>query len=239
MKFRISTLYILHLQKIVRNVKHTIILSICLGISLKILSQSKDDLGISLGAGYYMGDINPVIPFYAPGIDLGIIYRHNLNMRHVIKFDANYVRLRAIDADFNDDYQQRRNATFATPAFDFALQFEFNFLPLKFAPKKFSLSPYVSAGIGTSFATRSQVKSLMFTLPFSIGVRTTLGRYWSMGMGWNYRKLFNDKLDGIENEVPNNMKSILHNNDWYSFLNIFITYKVFTTKQECAAYNTK
>jgi len=183
-----------------------------------------------------MGDINPTVPFYAPGIDLGIVFRHNLNMRHVIKFEANYVRLRANDADFSDDYQQRRNASFATPAFDFALQFEFNFLPLKFAPRKISFSPFVSSGLALDFATRSQVKSLMLSWPFAVGVRTTIGKYWSMGVQWNYRKLFNDRLDGVENEVPANMKSIWHNNDWISFANVFVTYKVFTTKQECPAY---
>ncbi|HOK50291.1 MAG: DUF6089 family protein [Bacteroidales bacterium] len=205
-------------------------------VTLFLLSQSKVDLGLAVGGGYYMGDINPTVPFYAPGIDLGIVFRHNLNMRHVIKFEANYVRLRANDADFSDDYQQRRNASFATPAFDFALQFEFNFLPLKFAPRKISFSPFVSSGLALDFATRSQVKSLMLSWPFAVGVRTTIGKYWSMGVQWNYRKLFNDRLDGVENEVPANMKSIWHNNDWISFANVFVTYKVFTTKQECPAY---
>jgi len=217
-------------------VKKVVVLLAFQCVTLFLLSQSKVDLGLAVGGGYYMGDINPTVPFYAPGIDLGIVFRHNLNMRHVIKFEANYVRLRANDADFSDDYQQRRNASFATPAFDFALQFEFNFLPLKFAPRKISFSPFVSSGLALDFATRSQVKSLMLSWPFAVGVRTTIGKYWSMGVQWNYRKLFNDRLDGVENEVPANMKSIWHNNDWISFANVFVTYKVFTTKQECPAY---
>jgi hypothetical protein len=204
--------------------------------SLIVLSQSKIDMGLAVGAGYYMGDINPTVPFYAPGIDLGITSRYNLNMRHVIKFEANYVRLHANDADFADDYQQRRNASFATPAFDFAFQFEFNFLPLKFAPRKLTVSPFVSSGLAVDLATRSQMKSLMLSWPFAIGVRATLGKFWSIGVQWNYRKLFNDRIDGVENEVPASMKSKLHNNDWFSFANVFVTYKLFTSKQECPAY---
>jgi hypothetical protein len=199
-------------------------------------SQSKIDMGLAIGGSYYNGDINPAQVFYSPGINLGITSRYNINMRHVIKFEADYVRLSARDADFSDDYQRQRNASFATPAFDFALQFEFNFLPLKFKSQKSTFSPFVSSGIAMDIASKSENKSLMFSLPFALGARFSVGKYWSTGIQWNFRKLFNDKIDGVENEVPNNLKSSFHNNDWFSFANIFLTYKLFTTKQECPAY---
>ncbi len=200
------------------------------------MAQSKADLGLAIGAGYYMGDINPNRIFYSPGIDLGITYRYNINQRHVFKFEANYVRVSARDIDFNDDYQQFRNASFATPVFDFAAQFEFNFLPIKFAERKMNFTPFISTGMAADVATRSAVKAIMVSWPFAFGARTTIGKFWSIGIQWNYRKLFNDLIDGQENQVPNSMKSIIHNNDWISFANIFVTYKLFTTKQECPAY---
>jgi hypothetical protein len=213
------------------------IIFIFLLFPILLYSQRKSDLGLSIGAAYYMGDINPVLPFYSPGIDLGIIYRYNFNVRYVLKLEANYMRLGANDADFTDNFQIARNQSFSAPVYDFAAQFEFNFLPLKFVARKFKFSPFFSSGIATQLMKSGATIKYSFVFPFAVGIRSTVGKNWSVGFQWNQRKMFNDKLDGVENLVTDDVKSIMHNNDWYSFANVFVTYKIFNFKDNCAAYD--
>lgn len=198
-----------------------------------LFSQRESDLGLTIGTAYYMGDINPITPFHSPKIDLGIIYRYNFNVRYVLKLEGNYMKLGASEANSIDAFQLSRNQSFEATVYDFAAQFEFNFLPLKFVGRKMGFSPFFSSGAAASFNERK----LSFVFPFAIGVKTTFGKNWSVGLQWNYRKMFNDKLDNVENLVSSNVeRSILHNNDWYSFANVFITYKLFNSNDECAAY---
>lgn len=216
--------------------KTLIILALLSGISA--YSQRKSDVGINFGASYYMGDLNPSIPFYSPQISGGINYRYNFNPRYVLKVEGNYLRLSANDADFSDLYQRVRNRSFSMKLYDFSSQFEFNFLPLKFAERKVSFSPFASAGIGGALALGSNyLNTFNYIFPFAIGGRVTLGKNWSVGLQWNFRKTFNDKLDnGVENLIEPSMRSIFNNNDWYSFAGLFVTYKIFDFKGECAAY---
>jgi len=197
-----------------------------------LYSQRKSDLGLCLGTAYYMGDVNPILPFSSPGINLGVVYRYNFNIRYVLKLEANYMKLGANDANFTDYFQLARNLSFNFPAYDFASQFEFNFLPLKFVARKFGLSPFISSGIAYKLMQNNNA----FVFPFALGVRSTIGENWSIGMQWNCRKTFNDKLDGVENLVDENLKSAIHNNDWYFFANVFITYKIFNSNDNCPAY---
>ena len=61
-----------------------------------------------------------------------------------------------------------------------------------------------------------------------------------MGAEWGFRKTFNDLLDGWspagQSLVPENVKSFLHNNDWYSIVGIFASYKIFYERGKCEAY---
>ena len=206
-------------------------------ISSSLLAQSKSDLGFVVGTAYYMGDINPTIPFYPPGLNIGATYRYNLNARYVIKGEINYLTISANDASSSDTYQKLRNSSFNSKFYDFAAQFEFNFLPLKFVERKVYFSPFVSAGFGAAeMLSSAYVKSIIPIFPAALGVRTTLGKKWSVGWQWNMRKTFTDKIDGVSNLISPSMQTRLNNNDWYFFSGLFLTYKVFDFPGECPAY---
>ena len=71
--------------------------------------------------------------------------------------------------------------------------------------------------------------------------RVTIGKKWSTGVQWSFRKTFNDiNIDGVNNSpLPPSMNSQLINNDWYSFAGLFITYKIFDFGITCPAYESK
>jgi len=215
---------------------------LCSLFCLPVFTQNKSDLGISLGTAYYMGDINPSTLFYSPKINAGIVYRYNFNTRYVFKSELNYVALSANDKDFSDPYQQARNASFSSELYDISTQFEFNFLPLIFKERKISLSPFVSTGLAAALILNSSSKkSFEFVYPFALGIRVTLGKKWSTGVQWSFRKTFNDtNIDGVDNSpLPPSMNSSLINNDWYSFAGLFLTYKIFDFGIPCPAYESK
>jgi hypothetical protein len=184
-----------------------------------------------------MGDINPTIPFNNPLLAGGALLRYNLNPRYVIKGSVTYVPLSATDVGSDDYYRLRRAASFSNNIMDFATQFEFNFLPYKFDEKKISFSPFLSTGIGCANLMGGNVgENFWVTLPFGAGIKFTFGKFWSAGWEWNFRKLFSDNFDGVENVGAADYSSIYHNNDWYSYSGIFLSYKLFNVNGTCPAY---
>jgi len=202
-----------------------------------IYAQKKSDVGISSGASYYLGDINPGRQFYSPHVFYGLVWRYNLNPRYVIKGTFTYIRVSATDADFTDPYQLIRRETFSTSLYDLGMQFEFNFLPYKFAERKIGLSPFVSAGVGVAYQLGVNLsKSINPVLPFTAGIKFSIYKRWSAGWEWSFRKTFNDNLDGNPNRNIGSSSTLLHNNDWYSYSGLFVAYKIFDTVSDCPAY---
>ena len=123
---------------------------------------------------------------------------------------------------------------------------EENFLPFVPNSGKWDCTPYVAGGLGYSLIVSSGVRTNLtssyiknpvahMTLPFGIGVKINLSRRVSAGGEWSFRKTFTDRIDFVQN--PAGESSIIHNNDWYSFAGIFITYKFFKFAQDCPAYS--
>jgi hypothetical protein len=201
-------------------------------------AQRKSDIGLIGGASYYLGDINHGQHFYSPSPAGGIIFRYNLNPRHSFRFSGIYTSLKGSDNDFEDAYQFQRNHSFKTSVIDLAITTEFNFMdyePTKL--RKNRHSPYVTAGIGYAsvIGTDAGAKSTT-TIIFGGGFKYNLARRWSMGAEWTFRKNLNDLLDGVEN-IGAEQGVFFHNNDWYSIIGIFVTYKIFNWREDCPAYD--
>jgi hypothetical protein len=201
-------------------------------------TQRNANFGVFAGTAYYMGDINPNRHFYRPSLSLGALYRLNLNTRYAIRGSAYYAHLSGSDLDFPKILHPDRPlspAIFTTSLIDLALQVEYNFLPFTPNVGKWSYTPYLTTGIAGALILGSDVTASYFiSFPFGAGLKVNLTSRISAGAEWSFRKTFSDSVDGLEN--PSGTKSILHNNDWYSFLGVFITFKFFNFAVECPAY---
>ena len=220
--------------------KHIIFIS-CIALTLTVSAQRKADIGVLLGGSYYLGDINPSKHFYSPSYTIGGIYRYNFNKRYSLRFNGLYTRLVGNDADFPErNNPLRPDVSFNTNVLDLVAQVEFNFQPYMTGNEKGEFSPYLSVGIGytaviSSSASNSAVTPTGTTnFPFSAGVKYNVDRRLSVGLEWSFRKTFSDTLDGVEGSIEN---GLLHNNDWYAFVGVFITYKFFKFAADCPAYN--
>ena len=96
-------------------------------------------------------------------------------------------------------------------------------------------TPYITTGFsGALILSSDPASDNLLSLPVGLGVKLNVSKRITAGAEWSFRKTFNDRLDGLEN--PSGKYSVLHNNDWYSFLGVFITYKFFNFAAECPAY---
>ncbi len=207
-----------------------------MSFTLLSFSQRNSDIGIFSGFSYYMGDINPKKYFYSPSPSFGGIYRYNINRRYALRANAFYGRLKGNDLDFPNHYHpDRPSVSFTTTLLDLGGNFEFNFLPYTPTINQWEYSTYITAGLGYSLILNSTAGARNhFTIPFGVGLKVNITNRLSSGAEMTFRKTFTDKIDGVENPLAS---SPVHNNDWYSFFGVFITYKFFKFAADCPAYN--
>ncbi len=196
--------------------------------SLNINAQkNRSDIGFQVGMASYMGDLNTNTLFNSPSTALGVHYRYNLNPRYLFKFTGSYMGVSANNIGIPPTYYNSVPSNFSTNLIDLAAQFEINFLPFTFADRKVGFTPFISAGVGYYYTISGPGPSLP-SLPFAMGVKWNFKKRWTIGAEWEHRKLFNDKFDGVENLLPaGESRSLLINNDWYSYFAVFISYKFF------------
>ncbi len=199
---------------------------------LFVKAQHYTDLGIIAGGTYYMGEINPTRHFYSISPALGGLFRVNINKRYAVRLSGLYSGLKGNDNDFPSRVTPLRpRQSFNKQIVDFSGQLEFNFLPYITGEEKWLYSTYLAGGIGCALSIGNKP---FITIPFGIGLKVNLTTRLSSGCEWSFRKTFRDDIDNVENQLGN---TILNNNDWYSFIGIFISYKFFKFAADCPAYN--
>jgi hypothetical protein len=182
-----------------------------------------------------MGDINTNRLFYSPLPAGGLFYRYNFHPRHSLRTNLFIGGLRGSDLDFNNDFQLARGASFSGTVAEWAVQFEFNFLPYSTQGKRWNYTPYFAAGAGIVFINTN---SLTYepVIPFSLGFKINIYKNLGLEAEYGFRKTFYDNFDGLEDKVNPDHKAWLHNNDWYSFAGISFTWKIYNKLAGCPAF---
>jgi hypothetical protein len=202
-----------------------------------ITAQKYFDLGLTAGTSYYIGDINPSRHFYKPSAAAGAFARYNFNNRQAVRLSCTYMGIKGNDSDFNNIYQQLRDASFEASFFEIASTFEFHFLPYIIHKKEKGFSPYLYAGLGYFLLMDGpDNKGTKFNVPFGAGIKYSLSKKIGVGVEWGMRKTFNDYTDGIVNPGGEEMKPFLNNNDWYSFAGFFISFRLNDKSGDCPVY---
>jgi hypothetical protein len=212
---------------------YLLLLFFCLTTSAA--GQRNADFGIFAGVSTYLGDINPNRLMYSPSPAGGIFYRYNLNPRQAVRTNVFIGRLKANDLDFNNSFQIARAASFSGTVGEWALQFEFNFLPYSTQGKPLDFTPYVAAGAGIAF-----INSTSFTyvpvIPFSLGFKLNMYKNLGLEAEYGFRKTFYDNFDGLKDLVAPSDYAWAHNNDWYFFTGLCLTWKIYSKLAGCPAY---
>ena len=147
---------------------------------------------------------------------------------------------------------------------------EVNYLKYLLGEKKTPFTPYILGGVGVMYfpyvfdpVIMAQINPnypvlnvveesvISPTIPFGFGFKFSVGPRIGIGLEYQIRKLFTDKLDNLDDplsfEAVNNdgvteiikYSTFWHNNDWPGFLGVNITYNINLNPKACPAYDRK
>jgi len=213
---------------------HWVLLFLCLPLSVS--GQRNSDYGIFGGVSSYLGDINPGRLLYSPLPAGGLFYRFNFNPRQALRTSILFGGIRGDDLDFDNSFQTSRAASFSGPLGEWALQFEFNFFPYLTQGKKWDYTPFIAAGAGISFVNTT-ASAYVPVIPFCFGLKVNIYKNIGLEAEYSFRKTFYDNFDGLNDLVAPADVGWIHNNDWYSFAGLAVTWKIYSKLAGCPAYN--
>lgn len=198
-------------------------------ISLGGFCQPGGEIGISSGVGFYSGEYQ-ARHFQNSQLYLSAIYRYNLNDRFAVRFHFGFSKI-----EVKDRYLFSHETKFYANGFgchvkDLSMMLEFNFRSFMVRKTEESSwwSPYMSLGVGYLKADRTETLSI----PLGVGVKFNLYRQLSCGIEWTTRKLFTDRLDGLEDPWKTGETNFLFNRDWFFVSGMTLTYR-FPMSRKC------
>lgn len=218
----------------IRRFRFLLILS-CLACFFQANAQFDDpktlEIGPHVGVSYYMGDLNPMLPFAQSQLQYGGLVRFNYDNRWTFRFD--YSRATVMAADEVTKWRPERGLNFTSKINDFSVVAEFNFLEYYTGNPKKNVSPYIFGGISvfqyTPFAeVGGQLVNLReynteaplgneakwyekltdksmpvaLSIPFGFGVKFSISRHMAGTVEWRMQKTFTDYLDDVATVYP-------------------------------------
>ncbi len=191
--------------------------------------KTATEIGFFGGGSYYIGDLNSKkhVAYSQPAV--GLVYRYNLSTRHSIRATAFYGKIKAADADAENQAQQMRNLSFESPVLEIAVGYELDLFHYRITDMKYPISPYFfyqvaytrinpqtnyqgnmvdlqplgTEGQGTSQSSKSNYSLNQFTLPLGIGVKMNLRKGLAISLEYGIRKTFTDYLDDVSGNYVN------------------------------------
>ncbi len=216
------------------------------------------EVGISLGASNYVGDLVQNYSFRNHRPAGSIFYRYNLNNYMSLRGNVMVGKLVGSDERPYDAFANARNrGQFNNWVNELSVLFEYNFYDFKFFDdRQLPWTPYFVGGIGMMLqhgydsyrpsdpvrAYSHSIKTAEFknyqpVIPVGFGVEYHINPAWTLGIEWMARKTFFDYLDNT-GEVPPTVggaaprKSYQYgnpnHNDWYFTTGITLSYTFWT-----------
>lgn len=198
------------------------------------------DFGAGVGMTGYLGDANTSNLFQNPGWDAELFLRYIFNPRIAIKTNLYAGGLRGNSEQMTNVFPDGENFKFSTTFYELGELFEFNFFEYGIGEtyrKLKRVTPYITAGLSLTMWTVDKSLYAGFTIPMGIGVKFKANERLNLGLEFLMKKVFSDRLDGVNLEDPYTIKSsFAKNTDWYSTLTLTISYDF---SKRCAQCNYK
>ena len=198
------------------------------------------DFGAGIGMTGYLGDANTANLLQNPGWDAELFFRYIFNPRIAIKTNFYTGGLRGNSEQMTNVFPDGKNFKFSTTFFELGEMFEFNFFEYgigEFYRKLKRITPYITAGLSLTMWTVEKSFFAGFTIPLGVGVKYKVNERLNLGLEFLMKKVFSDRLDGVNLEDPYTIKSsFAKNTDWYSTLTFTVSYDF---SKRCATCNYK
>ncbi|HTF30487.1 MAG TPA: DUF6089 family protein, partial [Flavitalea sp.] len=183
------------------------------------------EIGLSLGASHYFGDLNTQARLNRPKIAVGAFFRKQFGNYIAMRVSAHYTQLGYSDIYSTDnDYQRRRNLSFNSNIFELAVQGDFNFFKFLPGDPYHAFTPYVTIGAGVfsydpyaflnkqkiflrtlgtegqgsaAYPDRKPYNTMAFAFPMGVGVKYAINDRINVGAEVTHRFTTTDYLDDV------------------------------------------
>jgi hypothetical protein len=214
------------------NTKITLLLIVTLVFGFTTKAQQfkpNTEIGILLGASYYLGDLNTT-HFNQPLPTAGLIIRKNIDQRFIYKAEVMYLNLKSDEIKSKDTIAYNRGLHFRSPIYELSGQLEFNFLPYQPGNPLYTWTPFIYTGISifhfnpqaenkngkwvnlqelgtegqgtTTFPDRKKYSLIQFAIPMGGGVKIAINESFNIILEYGARKTFTDYLDDVSTTYP-------------------------------------
>ena len=186
--------------------------------------RSKSEFGFLVGGSFYIGDLNPIMPFRNTNLAYGIVYRYNIHSRLSFRANFTYGNVEGYDSQSKEAINIDRNLSFQSTIYEGAAGIEFNYFPFQLGHDRYKGTAYLLAeigifkmnpktftdageeielqsigteGQGSSTSSKSNYKLTQLVMPVGVGLKLALGSRVSLNFEFGLRKTFTDYLDDV------------------------------------------
>ena len=178
------------------------------------------EIGAMLGAMNYIGDLNSQSAAGKMNIAGSVLLRYDFHSRWAVQFGFAYGNIEG----GNPDAIEKRNLSFRSHIIEGSLTVQFNFVPYQTGAYAKRFTPYMFAGIGvfgfnpktqyngnwyelqplctegqglSQYPDRKPYSLIQLSVPFGLGFKCRIGRYFTIGAEYGFRKTWTDYLDDV------------------------------------------
>jgi hypothetical protein len=186
---------------------------------------NEGELGISIGAAHYFGDLNPRLRLNRPKIAGGILARKQMNDYIALRLTAHFAQLGYSDIYNTDNaFMHTRNLSFNTNIWELAFHGDFNFF--KYVPGDIDhrQTPYITIGFGvfnfdpyayyqgqkvylrdlgtegqgsSEYPNKKPYSTVAACLPIGLGYKYSINSMFNAGFEIVYRFTTTDYIDDV------------------------------------------
>jgi len=199
-------------------------------LTLNSLSAQFSEMGVMVGASYYIGDLNQS-HFKNSNLSAGLIYRYNFNPRITFRVNLLLGKVEAYDSQSKNINQVNRNLSFKSNFTELGAMIEINYYSYVTGDKRSRFTTYIVTGLsffkmnpkaqyldvwyelhplkteGQSLANGPERYKLdSFALPFGLGAKINVVGRLAISLEYSLRFTATDYLDDVstvyyDNEV--------------------------------------
>ena len=213
------------------------ILAFCLICSFPLATFAQDEsteqqfeFGVSLGVAHYFGDLNPRAAIDHPKPAIGVYFKKPFNNYLAMRISAHYAQLGYSDTYSKNEFQLRRNLSFNTDIFEFAIHGDFNFFKYVPGDPDHSFTPYITLGLGvftydpyayldgtkyylrplgtegqnTGYMGRKPYSTMAFCIPIGGGIKYNINNQVNLSFQIAQRLTNTDYIDDVSSTYAGN-----------------------------------
>ncbi len=193
------------------------------------------EVGLGMGLSSAYGDINSGRLFYKPGFQMNGHFRYQYNLRWSFVGEFSTAGLRGDSKDFDNVFPDNAHLYFRSRLWQLVGRTEFNFFNYGIGPSYKDIkafTPFISLGVGLGAVSGDGNGQFSFSIPIGVGLKYRLTQRWGLDVRLDFAKMFTDNSDGV-NDPYGIVSNSAKNTDWYSTLQIGVSYQFGRRKVDC------